>query len=99
MRSKHDPRSFFSAPSGHNNPGANEEFISVRPEVIDAPGIPEPYANDALSGRDIVESEDRIIFTTPAFTDLLARFEAALESLARPRPRLLDRRRRRPGSR
>jgi hypothetical protein len=98
VRSKHDPGSLFTPPCGHDDPVANEEIISVGSEVIDAPGIPKTNADDTLRRRGIIEAADRVTVATATLTDLLARFQPALEALARPRPGLLDRRRRRPGS-
>jgi hypothetical protein len=95
---EHDSSSLFAAPSGHNDPVANEEIFSVGSEVIDAPRIPEPNADHTLSRRGGVAPEDRVTLATATFTDLLARFQPALEAFARPRTRFLDRRRRRPGS-
>jgi hypothetical protein len=97
--SKHDPSSLFTPSGGHDDPVTNEEIITVGSEVIDAPGIPEPHTDHTLRRRDVVKPEDRVTITTTALPDLLARFQAALEALARPCPGLLDRRRRRPGSR
>jgi len=97
--SKYDPGCLLTAPGGHDDPIANEEIITVGSEVIDAPGIPEPHADHTFRRRDVVKPEDRVTVTTTALADLLARFEAALEALACPGPGLLDRRRRRPGSR
>jgi hypothetical protein len=95
---KHDSSSLFTAPSGHNNPVADKKIFSVWAEVIDAPGIPKPNADYTLRGRRVVEPEDRVTLATATFTDLLARFQPALEAFARPRPRFLDRHWRRPGS-
>ena len=65
---------FFTAPGRHNDPVANMEIISVGSEVVDAPGIPKPNADDTLRRRGIVETEDGVTVAAAAFADLLARF-------------------------
>jgi hypothetical protein len=96
--SKDYSSSLFTAAGGHDDPMANDEFIPVGSEIVDAPGIPEANADDTLARRGIVESENRVTFLTTALADLLAEFEAALETLTRASPGFIDRRRRRPGS-
>jgi hypothetical protein len=98
VRSKDYSSSLFTAAGGHDDPMANDEIIPVGSEVIDAPGIPEANADDALGRRGIVESENRVTFAATALADLLAQFEATLETLPRASPGFIDRRRRRPGS-
>jgi hypothetical protein len=98
MRSQHDASGLFAASGGHNDPIANKEIIPVRTEVIDAPGIPKPHADHTLGTRGVVEPEDWVAVAAAALTDLLARFEPALESFPRPRAGFLHRCGRRPGS-
>jgi hypothetical protein len=98
MRGQHDTGGLFTPSGGHNHPIANKEIVPVGSEVVDTPGIPKPHADHALSRRGVVDPEDRVIVAAAALTDLLARFEPALEALARPSAGLLDGSRRRPGS-
>jgi len=98
MRCEHHSGCFFTAPGRHNNPVPNGKIVPVGSEVVQAPGIPKADADYTLGRRDIVKPEDGVTVSTAALADLLARFEAALEAFAREKARLLDRRRRRPGS-
>jgi hypothetical protein len=95
---EYHPTSFFAARGRHDDPIADVEIFPIGAEVVDSPGIAEPNADHALGRRSVVEAENGVTFATSALTNLLARFEAALETLARTGARLIDGRRRRPGS-
>jgi len=98
MWSENHTRRFFTAAGGHHDPVAYLEIIPVGSEVVDAPGITESNADNTFGRLGIIETEHGVTFAAPAFADLLARFESALEPLPRPSAGLVDRRRRRPSS-
>jgi hypothetical protein len=98
MGSQHHASGLVTASGWHHDPVTHHEIVTVRSEIVDAPGIPEANTDHTLGRGGLVEPENGFTFATAALADLLTRLEAALESLTRALTRLIDRRRRRPGS-
>jgi len=90
MRSQHDASRLFAAAGRHDDPVADKQIIPLGSEVIDATGISEPHTDDTFRRRDIVDAQNRVALSAATLTDLLSRFEPALEALPRTGARLLD---------